>query len=141
MAGVGPVTWGLPLDSARLLLAQPLPELEPAPAEACGWVRISLGGSERFVMVHQGSIARLDVSEGTLAAPGGGRIGSTTAELRALHPGLYERAHKYTDGQYLIIADPMDALRRIVFETDSAGVVTEWRVGRMPEVEWVEGCS
>jgi len=142
MAGIGPVTWGLPLDSARVLLGQPLPELEPAAGPECGWVTVTLADEPLHLMVRDGRIARLDVTApSALAAPGGGGIGSTEAEVRAAHPGTHARPHKYTDGEYLIAVDPADTLRRIVFETDSAGVVAEWRVGRMPEVEWVEGCS
>jgi len=46
-------------------------------------------------------------------------------------------------GKYLVIHPPQgaDSTRRIVFETDGKTRVTKYRVGREPEVEWVEGCS
>ena len=30
---------------------------------------------------------------------------------------------------------------KLVFEADASGVVSEWRVGLLPEVDYVEGCS
>jgi hypothetical protein len=58
--------------------------------------------------------------------------------VRELHTGVVESPHKYTDGHYLTLAP--DGAHRLVFETDG-GHVTRYRGGRMPEVEWVEGCG
>jgi hypothetical protein len=40
----------------------------------------------------------------------------------------------------MVVVPPEDTTHRIVFETDGQNV-TLFRSGRMPEVEWVEGCS
>ena len=49
--------------------------------------------------------------------------------------------HKYVEaGHYLIVSSPSDTTRQLVFETDGKRV-TSYRVGRTPEVRWVEGCS
>ena len=49
--------------------------------------------------------------------------------------------HKYVQGgHYLIVTSPTDTMHQIVFETDGKRVTT-YRVGRTPEVRWVEGCG
>jgi hypothetical protein len=50
--------------------------------------------------------------------------------------------HEYVPGgNYLRVTDPAIADGAIVFETDEAGRVTRWRVGRAPQVDYVEGCA
>ena len=76
------------------------------------------------------------------AAPGGGKVGMRAAELQKLYNNALQASpHKYTDGKYLSIAASGIAPTKLVFETDAQGVVTEWRVGLLPEVDYVEGCS
>lgn len=50
--------------------------------------------------------------------------------------------HKYTgpEGHYLVVSVPSDTLLRIIFETNGR-VVTRYRAGRRPPVDYVEGCS
>lgn len=61
------------------------------------------------------------------------------------HPALSRAAFadfRDASGKYLIAtpAASADAGFRIVFETDGASVL-KYRAGRLPEVEWVEGCA
>ena len=75
----------------------------------------------------------------------GARIGDTQARIEQLYRGrVVAMPAKYDPrGKYLVVRPipPADSSRRIVFETDSTTRVTRYRVGREPEVEWVEGCS
>ena len=72
----------------------------------------------------------------------GGKVGMREAELQKLYNNALQASpHKYTDGKYLSIAASGVAPTKLVFETDAQGVVTEWRVGLVPEVDYVEGCS
>lgn len=60
-----------------------------------------------------------------------------------MYPGRVEvQPHKYTgpEGHYLSVSVPSDTLLRIIFETDGR-VVTRYRAGRRPAVEYVEGRS
>lgn len=86
---------------------------------------------------------RIDVDSGDIAAPGGGRIGMSTAEIGALYQGPIDRQpHKYVDGgRYMRITDPAGGDGVLLFETDAGGRVSEWRVGVPPQVDYVEGCS
>jgi hypothetical protein len=94
-------------------------------------------------MLIDGRIARVEVTGGRIATREGARIGDSEGRINTLYAGRVEvQPHKYTDGRYLIVR-PMeraDSAYRIVFETDGSRVV-RYRSGRLPEVQWVEGCS
>ena len=88
-------------------------------------------GNTKFVSYSTESVKR--------TAPGGGKVGMSRSEIDKLYAGrIEETPHKYTDGKYLRITQGKNAL---VFETDNAGKVTDWRVGVPPFVDYVEGCS
>ena len=95
-------------------------------------------------IVAFGRIARVDIaSPSTIASRSGARIGSTKAEIIALFgEKIVVSPHKYSDGEYLtfVPTDEKDSNLRIIFETDSDGVVTTFRTGQLPEVSYVEGC-
>jgi hypothetical protein len=80
-------------------------------------------------------------SDSAVATDDGARVGDSEAAIDSLYgAGVQRRPHKYTDGRYLIVPSPRDSALRLVFETDGARV-TRFRAGRLPQVEWVEGCS
>lgn len=90
-------------------------------------------------MFDDGRLVRYDVVEPDQAAPGGGMVGMQRAEIERLYPGIEARPHAYVaKGHYLRAVDGENVL---VFETDAEGIVTQWRVGRAPQVDYVEGCS
>jgi hypothetical protein len=93
-------------------------------------------------MVVGGQVARVEVSDSAVATTAGARIGDTEARINRLYSGRVQTTpHKYTDGRYLTVrGSGADSVHRLVFETDGQRV-TRYRGGRMPEVEWVEGCS
>lgn len=103
------------------------------------WVKTP---SEFNFMISEGKFARFGTESAKFPAPGGGKVGMSEAELQALYDNALQASpHKYTNGKYLSIAASGVAPTRLVFETDAQGVVTEWRVGVLPEVDYVEGCS
>ena len=91
------------------------------------------------MMFGDGRFVRYSASNDAMTAPGGGRRGLSHDQVEALYPGVERQPHKYSDGQYLRV--PGEAGRVLVFETDDAGIVTEWRVGLPPFVDYVEGCA
>lgn len=130
------------LDEARILLGDDL--IVPAKLEECDWIRVRNAPPRLLVMVEQGKISRTDVDSGTaIATTAGARIGDTEERIKSLYPGqVTVQPHKYTDGHYLIVtpADAADKDFRIVFETDGSKV-TRYRSGKIPSVQYVEGCS
>jgi hypothetical protein len=94
-------------------------------------------------MIVRDTVVRVDVSSGSFATSWGDRVGDTESQVLERHRGhVSVQPHKYTgpEGHYLVVSDPSDTLHRIVFETDGKRVL-RFRAGRLPEVEWVEGCS
>jgi hypothetical protein len=105
------------------------------------WVKVP---AEFNFMIADGKFARFSTESPKYAAPGGGRIGMSKAEIARLYAAVEAQPHKYTDGEYLRVKDPAGGAGVLVFETDAQGdaaKVTEWRVGVPPQVDYVEGCS
>ena len=134
---VGPVRVGMTVaDAERALGAGFLPLTDQG---ECAY-RTSMVAPDgvRFMQIDD-RIARVDIGAPGVGTGGGIEIGATEARVREVYgPGVSLSPHKYTDGHYLTV--PADSGHRIVFETDGERV-TRYRVGRLPEVEWVEGCS
>jgi hypothetical protein len=92
-------------------------------------------------MLENGRFVRYDVGSDKETAPGGGKVGMSEEQIRALYGTRVEtRPHKYVDGaKYLRIAAPAGNAV-LLFETGEHGKVTRWRVGVPPQVDYVEGC-
>ena len=93
-------------------------------------------------MLENGRIARIEIRNGSIPTAQGARIGDTEARINPLHAGRVTTSpHKYTPGgHYLTVTLGSDTTRRIVFETDGK-VVTNYRSGALPAVEYVERCG
>jgi hypothetical protein len=141
--GIGPVRAGMSVAEASSALGATLELPTSADATACDYLRWSGGPEGIFVMVENLRIARVDVRSGTIATQEGARIGDSAERIRQLYAGRVTASpHKYTDGQYLTVApsSPADSAFRLIFETEG-GRVTRYRSGKLPQVEYVEGCS
>lgn len=143
--GFGPAAFGTSAESVRMAWGRELGSAEPESPEDCYYLFPQPRTEGRYriaFMMDGGEFRRLDVAAEDIVAPGGGRIGMTAEEIAARYPDRVERRpHKYVEGgQYLRIPDASgDGV--LVFATDAAGKVTEWRVGLPPQVDYVEGCS
>jgi hypothetical protein len=70
----------------------------------------------------------------------GARVGDPESRIHELYGRrVAVSEHAYVDGHYLTIRSD-DGRSALVFETDGVKV-TSFRVGRMPEAGWIEGCS
>ena len=146
-AGFGPATFGSSPEAVRQAWGRGLDE-GPGPAEGstCRYLIFAAekGAPYRIAfMIEDEKFVRIDVASPDYIAPGGGRVGMSADEIRALYPGRVEESpHKYVEGgKYLIVAPEDGGPARLVFEVDAAGRITEWRVGVPPQVHYVEGCS
>ncbi len=112
----------------------------------CHYVRIAQPRGELYLMLVAGDLARIDVSsmgpEGVTTGPSlpnGVGLGSPVGDITAAWGDKVEsEPNKYGVGTDYIVT--LTDTKGIVFETDE-GKVTAFRVGRPPEVHWVEGCS
>jgi hypothetical protein len=104
----------------------------------CVYLRSPAAPAGVLFMQVGGLIVRVDVTRPGVPTEQGIDVGSSELDVHAAYgPGVAIAPHKYTDGRYLTVA--RDG-HRLVFETDGQWV-TRYRAGRLPEVEWVEGCA
>ncbi len=142
--GYGDMRLGSTVDEARAAWGG---ELDGAPGEGttCHYLtpRWVEQASEFAFMMEDGRFVRYDVGTDREAAPGGGKVGMRADALRALYgDALQASPHKYVEGgQYLSVDASGVAPSRLVFETDAEGNVVRWRVGLLPQADYVEGCS
>ncbi len=141
--GLGQIQIGMTLDEAvNMGLLNENPNLK----SECDFVFPAVGAGIPEgvgVMVVKGKLARIDVDTGSVTTEDGVKIGDTEDRVKSVYGDeLQIRPHKYIDaGHYMIVkGDSTSAGKELVFETDGKRV-TMFRAGRLPEVEWVEGCS
>lgn len=141
--GLGPIQIGMTLDDA---VSMGLLNERPDIKAACDFVFPAVGAGIPFgvnVMVVKRKVARIDVDTGLVTTEDGVKIGDTEDRVKSIYGDEVEvMPHKYLEGHHYMIVrgDSASAGKAIVFETDGKRV-TMFRAGRLPEVEWVEGCG
>ncbi|MGQ0615518.1 MAG: hypothetical protein ACT4PW_00755 [Acidimicrobiia bacterium] len=148
--GIGPVREGMTVADATKAAGVELVAVVGADPTntVCTYVRPAPGSgleNDLAFMVSEGTIARVDVTGSRVATVSGIKVGSTEAQVLSTYPEqIAVTPHPYTGpaGHYLTFVpqDPVDGGYRVVFETDGQKV-TEYHAGRLPEVEYIEGCS
>ncbi|AFZ11161.1 hypothetical protein Cri9333_0161 [Crinalium epipsammum PCC 9333] len=140
--GIGSVQVGMTVAQASKAAGTKLVSsgsIEPQ----CSYYNLQNGTKDIAFMVTNGRIARVDVLKGRISTASGARIGDTEARIKALYAGQIQVSpHKYTNGHYLTFVpkDKSDKNFGLVFETDGKRV-TQYRSGKQPELQFVEGCS
>jgi hypothetical protein len=111
--------------------------------DACDHVRSDRLPSGVSLMVLSDTIARIEVDLATVATVEGARVGDSEASVLARYQGrIRVEPHPYDplEGSYLIVETPGDTLHQLVFES-IGGLITTYRVGLRPAVEFIEGCA
>ena len=140
VGGIGPVKVGMSVKTANTLLGEGL--AVPAKLKECDYVRPKATPKYLAFMVEKNEITRIEVQGGSdISTVDGARIGDTEERIKTLYPGQVEvRPAKYGSGHTLVVTPKGVGNYRIVFETDGTKV-TKYRSGRLPSVEYVEGCG
>ena len=138
--GIGPVKVGMSVKTANTLLGEGL--AVPAKLQQCDYVRPKATPKYLAFMVEKNEITRIEVQGGSdISTVDGARIGDSEERIKTLYPGQVEvRPAKYGSGHTLVVTPKGGGNYRIVFETDGTKV-TKYRSGRLPAVEYVEGCG
>jgi len=143
-SGAGALRIGMTRDQLALDLHAPIPKHTRADS-GCAYLAIPGIPAGMRTMWVAATLARIDIGAPKLPTDRGAKIGDKQAKIESLYRGRVSAMPAKYDprGKYLVVrpVPPADSSRRIVFETDSSTRVTRYRVGREPEVEWVEGCS
>jgi hypothetical protein len=141
--GFGPLVTGITVTAASAATNGAVRVPAAASPEQCVyalWRDAPLG---LFVMFENGVLVRVDVTAPGIATAEGVQVGDSGAHADSIYSTVAtRRPHKYEAGEYLIVRPlaPADTLQRLVIEV-VAGKVERFRVGRFPQVEYVEGCG
>ena len=140
--GMPPVLIGMTL--AQATTAAGIPFVASSDPAECTYATVTGGPPGVSFMVVDGRIARIDVRDSSKnPALNGVRIGYTEDLVKVLFPDAQISPHKYVAGGHYLTVVPEAAADkdfRMIFETDGLQV-TSLRVGKLPEVELVEGCG
>ena len=92
------------------------------------------------LMFENGRVVRADVDRRTVATDHGAMVGMSGAVIRELYrDSVMFTPHKYDPTGHYFTVYPRSP-RRVVFETDGR-VMKSYRIGKVPEIGYVEGCS
>lgn len=156
--GIGPIRVGMTVAQAEKSANVALVEKGGRAGTSCYYLWPKTGPQglglmvispheEKPILRDRDRIARVDIFQNKrMTTLRGAKIGDTEAQIKALYPGQIKvTPHEYTGfqgGHYLTFVpkDAADKDYRIVFET-LKGRVTQFRSGKLPEVEYVEGCA
>lgn len=93
-----------------------------------------------FMLIDR-KVARIDVEKGPYLTISGAKVGDGEETVKRLYRGKVKvTPHKYVEGGHYLEVASADGRSVLIFETDGK-VVTSYRVGRLPEARWIEGCS
>jgi hypothetical protein len=137
--GIGPLKVGVSLESASRTLGEELRVTELG----CDHANPTRMPEGVLLMIIDDTVARVEIDTAGVRTAEGAQVGDSESRVLELYGALARiEPHKYTypDGHYVVVAPPGDTLHRIVFETFK-GLVTTYRAGRLPAVQFVEGCS
>jgi hypothetical protein len=141
--GIGKIKIGMTISQASQLARIKLIVIEQNRRTACSYYKPASKISGINFMVTNGIISRINITNPRIATLSGAKIGDSEERIRSLYgTQLQTKPHTYLDqGHYLIFVprNQQDRRNRILFETDGIKVLN-WRVGRIKEVGWNEGC-
>ncbi|HEY7394362.1 MAG TPA: hypothetical protein VH559_05940 [Gemmatimonadaceae bacterium] len=144
---VGPIPLGASIAQAAVALGDSI-NADLSGPNGCVQVEVPSMPAGTSLMALRDStgivrIERVDIdTAGILTAEGAG-VGDPEPRVVELYRGRVSvQPHKYTgpEGHYVIVTSPRDTMFQIIFETDGRRVLN-YRAGRRPAVEFVEGCS
>jgi hypothetical protein len=143
--GIGPIRVGMTIQEAEASARTRLISDERSELETCWYVKPQGGPKEISFMVINGEIARVDIyGSNRITTVRGAKIGDSEDRIKSLYPRQIQVSpHEYVQGGHYLTFVPRDASDRqyrLVFETDGRRVKLI-RAGRLPEVEYVEGCA
>ena len=149
--GIGPIRVGMKVDEASQSAGIKLISNGNSGGTdeyQCSYVQPQIELKGISFMVTKGRIARVDISNQRITTIRGAKIGNTEEQIMKLYPGQIKvTPHPYQgrppyNGKYLTFVpkDEAEQNYRIIFETNKK-LVTRFRSGKLPEVNYIEGCA
>ena len=119
------------------LVGEPVNDIE---SEACFYKRRADDDYDVLFMFVDGAFARVDIRSPEIPTVAGAKVGMTLDAVQSLYPGSARKPDFYSAPAENLIVD-LGGGSFAIFEEDAAGVVTAYRVGVKPAVDYVEGCA
>lgn len=148
--GFGPVTIGMTIAETEKRLGVELLGDDYGEGEECRYYTPKGGYKGLSFMASSRKIVRIDVSGGdnperqiAIATDEGVKTGDHERRALSVYKGRIKVSPHFYSGlpsHYLRVYDKAGKVRMIL-ETNKEGVITSYRVGREPEIEYVEGCG
>jgi hypothetical protein len=140
--GLGSIRIGMRVATARQRTGQQIDfQSFSATDNSCGLGRLfplTLGVNYLATNLH---IATISVGERGIATRAGIRVGDTAADLRRAYGSrLQSDPNKYTP-KAVDYSVSFPRQRKLVFYANPRGRIGQMTGGRMPEIDYVEGCS
>jgi hypothetical protein len=141
LKGLGPLRIGTPLSevTSRLEFVKD----KDFSSQSCSVLRLTGVPAGLIIMITNGQVSSINVNSSEYTSLRGARVGMTEEQLMGLYPGELRVSYgKYNpDGRYLTFVpkDAADRNFRMIFVTDGKRVLS-FATGKLPEVEYVEGC-
>ena len=141
MGGLGPIRIGMSASALERVLGTRLPETQDYSEDACRQVEAGPNWPGTSVMLVDGRVARIDVSQRGFFTLSGAAVGDTEASVRRRYRRrIMESTHLegVDDSKYLTMFSS-DRRLGIRFETDGERI-TSYYVGNAQAVQLPEGC-
>jgi len=141
MAGLGPIRVGMSVAQLERALGTRLPETQDESEDACRQVEAGARFPGTSVMLVDGRVARIDVSERGFFTLSGAAVGDTQASVLKRY-GRRISAQTHIDGvddSQVLTMFSSDRRLGIRFETDGERV-TSYYFGNARAVQFPEGC-
>ena len=145
LKGLGPIKIGMSLDELKVLLNG---KLNISGSVNSGYCFVGSPSSKsediEFMFDGQKRLSRIDISSSKYKSLSGAYVGQDQEHLINMYEGqLVKALSRYDPNTFSFTYVPNDASDmnyRMVFETNN-NVVKAFRTGKIPEVEYVEGCD
>jgi len=142
----GPVRIGMTVKDAEKVTAKEILQEKPGQNvdEACRYAVLKGGPSNVQLMLVYDQIVRIDIRNPAYKTATGVHVGMPIDQAVSLYPNrLKVDKDKYTGykgGKNLIVIPQDDKFHKLIIDTDGK-IVTNIRLGKVPEIDYVEGCS
>lgn len=141
---LGPVEFGMTLHEAEQALGEPLIGDKQASGNPnCYEAAPASGPDGLWFMIENDHIVRVDIRNPLITTKSGAKVGiSEESVFRIYKTRIKSQQHQYFDnGKYLVYVptDEIDKDYRMIFDVVD-GIVVQIRAGKLPSVEYIEGC-
>lgn len=143
--GFGPAKFGDNEESVRIAWGRPLNADTPSKGATCYYLNIAPNTNYKGIafMMENAIFVRYDVKDNSQVAPGNIVVGDTAQSIMKAHAeNVILQPHKYTkDARTMTVLSTQQPNSKLIFDVNAENIVTNWRIGVTPQIDYVEGCS